>query len=107
MLPEEFGVDQIVRAVANGNLIDCEFSVRQLRRRCSLVLAQGFYPGTSVRGCFITPKALANTFGVLESRGLQFPRVCAARQPWAEIRERLRRKAMSREDLNHLQPLLN
>jgi hypothetical protein len=52
--------------------------------------------------CVITPKALANTFGVIKNRFARFPRVVAALQPWAEIRERLRRKTLlEKQDLKN------
>jgi hypothetical protein len=53
-----------------------------------VILSHGSVSG----GRFITPKALANTFGVIGFNMASLPSVAASRQRWAEIRERLPRK---------------
>jgi hypothetical protein len=47
--------------------------------------------GTSSDAHLVTPKALANTFGVSKLTRI-IPSVVASLQRWAEISERLRRK---------------
>jgi hypothetical protein len=55
----------------------------------------GFLPWDKRRRLVITPKALTNTFGVIEIDKRRFPSVVASLQHWAKIGEHLRRKNLS------------
>jgi hypothetical protein len=61
----------------------------------------GFLPWDQQRRLIITPKALANTFGVIGSIGAKVPSVVAALQHWAEFRERLRRNTSEKQRTEH------